>query len=80
MGTIVTNCENAYLYDTLNREERMPGEFKAVYLSQKQVFVGSRLRRTRELFALDCRFSFFDGSGACTIRILKDNPILGTFG
>lgn len=54
----------------------MTGEFRAVYVSHRRVFVGSRLRRTRELFALDCRFTCFDGQGSFTVRIHSANPVL----
>ena len=54
----------------------MIGEFKAVYVSHKRVFIGSRLRRTRQLFALDCRFTYLDGSGSFTVRIHMKNPVL----
>ena len=52
------------------------GEFRAVYMSSKRVFVGSRLRRTRELFALDCRFTSLDGSVSFTVRIHSENPVM----
>jgi hypothetical protein len=54
----------------------MIGEFKAVYVSSKRVFVGSRLRRTRVLFALDCRFMCLNGSGSFTVRIHRENPVM----
>jgi len=54
----------------------MPGELKAVLISQTEVFVGSRLRRTRELFALDCKFTLLDGSMTYIMRIHKDNPAI----
>jgi hypothetical protein len=52
------------------------GEFKAVYVSSRKVFVGSRLRRTRKLFALDCVFTRLTGSGRFTIRIHAENPVI----
>ncbi|HUI09820.1 MAG TPA: hypothetical protein VL221_05810 [Bacteroidota bacterium] len=54
----------------------MPGEFRAVYVSHRRVFIGSRIRRTRELFALDCRFMYLHGRRTFTVRIHKDNPVL----
>jgi hypothetical protein len=54
----------------------MIGEFKAVLMSSKRVFIGSRLRRTRELFALDCRFTSLDGSASFTVRIHSENPVM----
>ncbi len=54
----------------------MIGEFKAVYMSSKRVFIGSRLKRTRELFALDCRFTSLDGSASFTVRIHSENPVM----
>lgn len=54
----------------------MPGQFKAVYLSQRRVFIGSRIRRTRELFALDCRFMYLHARRTFIVRIHKDNPVL----
>ena len=51
-------------------------EFKAVYVSNKKKFVGSRLRRTRRLFALDCVFTRLTGSGRFTIRIHAENPVI----
>ena len=53
------------------------GEFKAVYISSRKVFVGSRLRRTRKLFALDCVFTRLTGSGRFTIRIHAENGQVG---
>ena len=55
----------------------MPGEFRAVYLSQRRVFIGSRVRRTRELFALDCRFMYLHARRTFVVRVHKDNPVLG---
>ncbi len=52
------------------------GEFKAVYVSGKEVFLGSRLRRTRKLFALDCVFTRLTGAGRFTIRIHAENPVI----
>jgi hypothetical protein len=52
------------------------GEFRAVYVSHKKVYTGSRLRRTRKLFSLDCRFTSLDGSGSITVRIHADNPVM----
>jgi hypothetical protein len=54
----------------------MMGEFRAVYMSSKRVFVGSRLRRTRELFAVDCKFTSLDGSTSFTVRIHSHNPVM----
>lgn len=54
----------------------MIGEFKAVYVSSKRVFMGSRLKRTRELFALDCKFTSLDGSVSFTVRIHSENPVI----
>ena len=54
----------------------MPGEFKAVYLSQRRVFIGSRIRRTRALFALDCRFMYLHARRTFIVRVHKDNPVL----
>ena len=54
----------------------MIGEFKAVYMSSKRIFIGSRLKRTRELFALDCKFTCLDGSGSFTVRIHSKNPVM----
>ena len=54
----------------------MIGEFRAVYVSHRKVFVGSRLRRTRELFALDCKFTCLDGSSSFTVRIHSQNPVM----
>ncbi len=54
----------------------MTGEFRAVYVSRKKVHVGSWLKRTRELFALDCTFRCLDGSGPFTVRIHSKNPVI----
>jgi len=56
----------------------MHGEFKAVYISHRRVYIGSRLRRTRELFALDCCFMYLHGGGTFVVRIHKDNPVIRT--
>ena len=54
----------------------MIGVFRAVYVSRRRVFAGSRLRRTRKLFALDCRFRYFEGSAILRVRVHSENPVI----